>query len=48
MAKEKIVIRNLDLSDFKDVVRVEKLSWPEELIASEKKLRERLEIFPDL
>ena len=47
MAKEKIVIRNLDLSDFKDVVRVEKLSWPEELIASEKKLRERLEIFPE-
>ena len=47
MAKDKIVIRNLDLSDFKDVVKVEKLSWPEELVASEKKLHERLEIFPE-
>jgi len=47
MAKDKIVIRNLDLSDFKDITKVEKRSWPEELIASEKKLRERLEIFPE-
>jgi len=47
MAKADIIIRNLDLSDLKDIVKVEKLSWPEELVASEKKLRDRLETFQE-